>query len=384
MIYLDNAATSWPKPSGVGRTMAEALARCGNPGRSGHRMSLDGGKIILGCREALAQILHVSDPFSVIFTLSCTDSLNLAIKGLLPQGGHVVTTCVEHNSVLRPLGTLRQRGLVTFDVAPMNEEGQVTASAIAPLLKKDTRLVVVSHASNVTGMIQPVEEIIALCHDRGIPVVVDGAQSAGHIPLNLDALGADAYACSGHKGLLGPQGVGILVLSPTCRPLSLREGGTGSASLELTQPQELPDRYECGTAATPSIAGLWAAIEFLERFESVLHAQEQRLRQQLITGLLPIKGLNLLTSSDPAMHAVGVVSFTLDGIDSSPAADYLESHYDIACRPGLHCAPLLHKILGTEVNGAIRFSVGAFTTEREIQKAISAVEALAASRGAES
>ena len=192
MIYLDNAATSWPKPSGVGKTMQEALARCGNPGRSGHRMSLDAGRILLGCREALAQLLHVSDPLSVLFCLNCTDGLNMAIKGLLPKGGHVVTTALEHNAVLRPLGTLRQRGLVQFDAAPFNRNGQVTPAALEALIRPDTRLAVVTHVSNVTGMIQPLEDIIPMFHRHGIPVVVDGAQSAGHIPLNLDQLGADA------------------------------------------------------------------------------------------------------------------------------------------------------------------------------------------------
>ncbi len=377
MIYLDNAATSWPKPSGVGKTMQEALARCGNPGRSGHRMSLDAGRILLGCREALAQLLHVSDPLSVLFCLNCTDGLNMAIKGLLPKGGHVVTTALEHNAVLRPLGTLRQRGLVQFDAAPFNRNGQVTPAALEALIRPDTRLAVVTHVSNVTGMIQPLEDIIPMFHRHGIPVVVDGAQSAGHIPLNLDQLGADAYVTAGHKGLLGPQGVGIIVLSPTCRPLTLREGGTGSASLELTQPQELPDRYECGTAATPAIAGLWAAVEFIQRFETVLMAQEQRMRQQLLEGLAAIDAVRLLTPADPALPGVGVVSFTLGDMDSSAVGDYLEQRYMIACRPGLHCAPLVHRAMGTAQNGAIRFSIGAFTTEREIQRAVSAVAAMA-------
>ncbi len=379
MIYLDNAATSWPKPSGVGKTMQEALARCGNPGRSGHRMSLDAGRILLGCREALAQLLHVADPLSVLFCLNCTDGLNIAIKGLLPKGGHVVTTALEHNAVLRPLGTLRQRGLVEFDPAPFNRSGQVTPSALEALIRPDTRLAVVTHVSNVTGMVQPLEEIIPMFHRHGIPVVVDGAQSAGHIPLDLDRLGADAYVTAGHKGLLGPQGVGIMVLSSNCRPLTLREGGTGSASLELTQPQELPDRYECGTAATPAIAGLWSAVEFLQRFETVLMAQEQRLRAQLLEGLSAIDHVRLLTPTDPALPGVGVVSFTLGDMDSSAVGDYLEQRYMIACRPGLHCAPLVHRAMGTAQNGAIRFSIGAFTTEREIQRAVAAVAALAES-----
>lgn len=379
MIYLDNAATSWPKPSGVGKTMQEALARCGNPGRSGHRMSLDAGRILLGCREALAQLLHVADPLSVLFCLNCTDGLNIAIKGLLPKGGHVVTTALEHNAVLRPLGTLRQRGLVEFDAAPFNRSGQITPSALEALIRPDTRLAVVTHVSNVTGMVQPLEEIIPMFHRHGIPVVVDGAQSAGHIPLDLDRLGADAYVTAGHKGLLGPQGVGIMVLSSNCRPLTLREGGTGSASLELTQPQELPDRYECGTAATPAIAGLWSAVEFLQRFETVLMAQEQRLRAQLLEGLSAIDHVRLLTPTDPALPGVGVVSFTLGDMDSSAVGDYLEQRYMIACRPGLHCAPLVHRAMGTAQNGAIRFSIGAFTTEREIQRAVAAVAALAES-----
>jgi len=377
MIYLDNAATSWPKPGNVGKTMRDALIHCGNPGRSGHKLSLAGGKVLLGCREMLAQYLHVSDPLSIIFCLNCTDGLNMAIKGLLPSGGHVVTTVLEHNAVLRPLGTLRQRGLVEFDAAPINARGQVTADVLEKLIRPSTRLAVITHASNVTGVVQPLEQIILMFHGHGIPVVVDGAQSAGHIPLNLDALGADAYITAGHKGLLGPQGVGVMILSPSCRPQTLREGGTGSSSLQLTQPQELPDWYESGTPATPAIAGLWSAVDFLARFEDILQPQEQQLRTQLIHGLSSIHKVRLLTPADDTIPGTGTVSFTLGSMDSSTAGDLLEERWGIACRPGLHCAPLVHKAFGTEKNGAIRFSIGAFTTEREIRRAVSAVSILA-------
>jgi len=377
MIYLDNAATSWPKPGSVGKIMREALVRCGNPGRSGHKLSLDGGRVLLGCREALAQYLHVADPLSIIFCLNCTDGLNMAIKGLLPKGGHVVTTMLEHNAVLRPLGTLRQRGQVEFDAAPFNSFGQCTADVLEKLIRPNTRLAVLTHASNVTGIIQPLEEIIPMFHRHGIPVVIDGAQSAGHIPLNLDNLGADAYITAGHKGLLGPQGVGIMVLSSGCRPQTLREGGTGSSSLQLTQPQEMPDWYESGTPATPAIAGLWSAVDFIARFEDVLVDQERQLRTQLIQGLAAIKNLRLLTPVEANISGTGTVSFTLGSMDSSAVGDLLEERWGIACRPGLHCAPLVHKAFGTEKNGAVRFSIGAFTTEREIHRAVSAVSVLA-------
>ena len=377
MIYLDNAATSWPKPGSVGKIMREALVRCGNPGRSGHKLSLDGGRVLLGCREALAQYLHVADPLSIIFCLNCTDGLNMAIKGLLPKGGHVVTTMLEHNAVLRPLGTLRQRGQVEFDAAPFNSFGQCTADVLEKLIRPNTRLAVLTHASNVTGIIQPLEEIIPMFHRHGIPVVIDGAQSAGHIPLNLDNLGADAYITAGHKGLLGPQGVGIMVLSSGCRPQTLREGGTGSSSLQLTQPQEMPDWYESGTPATPAIAGLWSAVDFIARFEDVLVDQERQLRTQLIQGLAAIKNLRLLTPVEANIPGTGTVSFTLGSMDSSAVGDLLEERWGIACRPGLHCAPLVHKAFGTEKNGAVRFSIGAFTTEREIHRAVSAVSVLA-------
>jgi len=375
MIYLDNAATSWPKPATVAQTIADALARCGNPGRSGHRLALEGGKILLSARQSLSQLLDVPDPLSVIFTLNCTDSLNLAIKGLLPRGGHVVTTCVEHNSVLRPLGTLRQRGLVRFDAAPMNALGQVDVKAFAGLIRSDTHLAVISHVSNVTGVIQPVEELIALCRKRNIPVLVDGAQAVGHMPLSLSALGADAYAFSGHKGIPGPGGCGVLVLGPNCRPLSFREGGTGSSSMLLTQPDEMPDLYEAGTPATCSIAGLWAAAEFVLRFQSVLFEQEQRLRTRLLQELSAISRVHLLTSRKAP--GIGCVAFTVEGFDSSAFADALEARFDIACRPGLHCAPLLHRAYGTQNTGAIRFSLGAFTSARDISRAVTAVRILA-------
>ena len=375
MIYLDNAATSWPKPAAVAKTMTDALARCGNPGRSGHRLALEGGKVLLSARQSLAQLLDVPDPFSVIFTLNCTDALNLAIKGLLPRGGHVVTTCVEHNSVLRPLGTLRQRGLVRFDAAPMDALGRVDEKAFARLLRADTRLAVISHVSNVTGVIQPVEALIALCHQRGIPVLVDGAQAVGHMPVSLSALGADAYAFSGHKGIPGPGGCGVLVLGPHCRPQTLREGGTGSSSLQLTQPEELPDLYEAGTPATCAIAGLWAASEFVLRFRSVLYEQEQRLRDRLLRELADIPRVHLLT--DPGAPGVGCLAFTVEGYDSAAFADALEARFDIACRPGLHCAPLLHRAYGTQDTGAVRFSLGAFTSARELSRAVTAVRILA-------
>lgn len=377
MIYLDNAATSWPKPGVVAKAMKDALTHCGNPGRSGHQLALDGGRVLLGCREALAQHLHVSDPLSIIFCLNCTDGLNTAIKGLLPRGGHVVTTILEHNAVLRPLGTLRQRGLVQFSTAPINQHGQVTAEILEKFVRPDTRLAIITHASNVTGIIQPLEEIIPMFHKHKIPVIVDGAQSAGHIPLDLEKLGADVYVTAGHKGLLGPQGVGIMILSPNCRPQTLREGGTGSSSLLLTQPEEMPDLYESGTPATPAIAGLWAAVDFLSRFEQTLSDQEQQLRTLLLQGLSDIPGIHLLTPVDPMIPGTGTISFTLENMDSATVGDLLEKRWGIACRPGLHCAPLVHKSLGTEKNGAVRFSVGAFTTEREIRRSISAVSALA-------
>ena len=376
MIYLDNAATSLPKPRAVARATAAAITNFGNPGRSGHRASLEAGETIFACREELAALLHAPDPLRIIFCANCTDALNLAIKGMLPEGGHVVLTTLEHNSVLRPLYTMLEQGLVTLSVVQPRPDGYIDPEDYAAALKADTKLAVVSHASNVTGAVQPAEEIAAICYRMGIPILVDGAQTVGCRPLDLEGSKIDLLAFPGHKGLLGPQGSGGLFIRASCAPRPLREGGTGSASMLLTQPTDLPDLYEAGTHATPAIAGLWAGTRYVRAHLTEIARHEQELTAELWEGLSSVGSVTLY-GPKPGPNRVGVISFNIADLDASVAADWLSGERDIACRAGLHCAPLAHRFLGTEARGAMRFSVGPFNTHEEIRKAVLAVHHLA-------
>jgi cysteine desulfurase/selenocysteine lyase len=372
MIYLDNAATSMPKPRIVSKAVTAAIERFGNPGRSGHQASIEAGRAIYECRAELAALLHVQDPFRFVFCSNCTDALNEAIKGMLPEGGHVVTTALEHNSVLRPLHALETRQLAAVSLVYPRDGYYVAPEDVLREVNARTRLVIVNHASNVTGAIQPVEEIAAQCYRRGVPLLVDGAQTAGCLPIDLSASGFDLFAFPGHKGLLGPQGSGALYIRETCAPLPLREGGTGSSSMALTQPLDMPDRYESGTAATPAIAGLLAGTNYVrERLDAII-ATEKRLTAELWEGLKSIEGVALYGPA-PGLPRVGVVTFNAGELNASAVADKLSLEYGIACRAGLHCAPLAHQALGTAVRGAIRFSIGPFNTSDEIRAAVKAV-----------
>ncbi len=375
MIYLDNAATSLPKPRPVSQAMGEACMRCGNPGRSGHAASLEGGQILYGCRQELAGLLGVADPFCFVYCSNCTDALNQAIKGSLNPGDHVVTTALEHNSVLRPLYTLKERRQISLTVIYPRADGYLQPDDIAKAITDRTRLVVVTHASNVTGAVQPVQAIAAVCARYSVPLLVDGAQTIGSMPVNIEAIGADMVAFPGHKGLLGPQGTGALYIHPRCTPQPLREGGTGSSSLALTQPLDLPDRYESGTAATPAIAGLWAGARHVRRNLDAIARTEDRLTERLWEGLSAVNGVTLY-GPPPGKPRVGVVTFNLANKSATDVADRLSEKYNIACRAGLHCAPLAHRFLGTQETGAVRFGIGPFNTSKEIDTAVRAIREL--------
>lgn len=372
MIYLDNAATSMPKPKSVSRAVISAIEQYGNPGRSGHQASLDAGRAIYDCRAALASFFHADDPLRFIFCMNCTDALNQAIKGMLPEGGHVVTTALEHNSVLRPLHALKEQQLVGLTIIPPHADGYIEPNDIAREITPGTRLVVVTQASNVTGAVQPIEAIADICYRKAVPLLVDGAQSAGCMPVDLSVPGIDLFAFPGHKGLLGPQGSGALYIRDSCSPLPLREGGTGSASMLLTQPLDLPDRYESGTAPTPAIAGLHAGTQFVKANLRDILAVEKRRTEELWEGLNSINNVTLYGPA-PDQPRVGVITFNIGSLDPSMAADALFAEYGIACRAGLHCAPLAHRFLGTGKRGAIRFSVGPFTTLEDVKAAVKAV-----------
>ncbi len=373
MIYLDNAATSWPKPPQVLRAAAGVMAKpFGNPGRGGHHASLCAGRVVYACREALAGYMDCA-PEQVIFTLNCTDALNLAIRGLLRQGDHVLVTHDAHNAVMRPLAGMESRGEITLSVLRANEAGIIEAQAVEEAVTPQTALCILTHASNVTGIVQPAKELIAAAHRFGIPVLLDAAQTAGTLPLN--GLGADLIAMPGHKGLLGPMGTGILYVGSHVSPRPLREGGTGSASESVHQPLMLPDRYESGTMQLPALAGLLQGVRFVRAHESAIHEYECFLIEKLRAGLSGIPGTVVYGAADAA-H-VGVLSFNLLGRENAEVADALD-RMGFCLRGGLHCAPCMHRWLGTQ--GTVRASVGPFSTEAEIDALIEAVAQIAAQK----
>ncbi len=373
MIYLDNAATSWPKPPQVLQAAAGVMEKpFGNPGRGGHHASLYAGRVVYACREALADYIGCA-PEQVIFTLNCTDALNLAIRGMLHQGDHVLVTHDAHNAVMRPLAGMESRDEITLSVLCADENGLIAPEAVEEAVTPQTALCILTHASNVTGTVQPVRELIAAAHRFGLPVLLDAAQTAGTLPLG--GLGADMIAMPGHKGLLGPMGAGILYIGGNVSPRPLREGGTGSASESVHQPAMLPDRYESGTMQLPALAGLLQGVRFVRAHENAIHEYECFLIDKLRGGLKNIAGATVY-GAEGAAH-VGVLSFNLTGMESAQVADSLDA-MGFCLRGGLHCAPCMHRWLGTQ--GTVRASVGPFSTEAEIDELLSAVAKIAAQK----
>lgn len=372
MIYLDNAATSFPKPPEVYRSVYSTMTKiCANPGRSGHKMSLAAGRVVYAAREMCCRYFHCGDPLSFVFCSNCTDALNLGIKGILKPRSHVVSTFLEHNSVLRVLKKLEAERYITLTLVYPQENGVVSAASIAKAIKSSTRLVVLTHCSNLTGAIQPVYEVGAMLKKRGIPFLIDAAQSAGILTLDLVKLEADLIAFPGHKGLYGPQGTGGLYIRPGLLLKTLKEGGTGTASDSFFQPMETPERYESGTLNTPGLAGLYAGLRFVMAHQSEILPHERELSTRLITGLKNMKNVIVYSPEDPNFRS-GVVAFNLQHRDSGEVADALNDH-GIAVRAGLHCAPLAHKYLGTLQQGAIRASFGFFNTAEDVDALLSAL-----------
>lgn len=366
-IYLDNAATSHPKPESVYQAVDHALREIGaSPGRGGYRRGLDASRIIFDAREKLAELFGISDSARLVFTGSATEALNLAIAGMLRPGEHAVTTTMEHNSVSRPLRLAETRGASVTRV-PCDRSGFLNPRDLAAALRPETRLIVLSHCSNVTGTIQPVAEIGQLANRAGIPLLVDAAQSAGIIPLDVKALGISLLAAPGHKGLLGPQGTGFLYVGEGLELPPLLVGGTGGHSSDEEQPEEMPARFESGTLNTPGIAGLRAGVEFiLTTGSETLRKKEMTLVRQLLAGLAEIKEISLHGPA-PEKERGGIVSFTIEGRDPAMIGFTLDQQYDIEVRTGLHCAPWAHRTIGTYPTGTIRVSPGWFTTETEIE-----------------
>ena len=380
MIYFDNAATSWPKPPEVIRAMTDFILTVGaNPGRSGHRTSVEAGRIVNDTREGIAELFNIEDPLRVIFGLNATEGLNLAIFGILKPGDHTITTSMEHNSVMRPLRELEGRG-VDLTVIPCAPDGSLDPSMVAEAITGRTRLITVNHASNIVGTIQPVREVGKVARDHGVPFLVDAAQTGGCCPMDMKRDQIDLLAFTGHKSLLGPQGTGGLVIDDDFdihRMAVLKAGGTGSRSEHETQPAFLPDKYESGTLNTVGLAGLAASLGFIrETTVETIHEREQSLTRRMLRGLADIPGVTLYGPSRTS-HRTPTISFTLDDLSPSEVGFRLDEDYGILCRVGLHCAPSAHRTIETFPVGTVRFGMGFFTTREEVDTALDAVRVLA-------
>ncbi|RJX29143.1 MAG: aminotransferase class V-fold PLP-dependent enzyme [Dethiobacter sp.] len=378
MIYFDNAATSWPKPEHVYKAAENYLRNGGaNPGRSGHTRSIHADRLVFETRERAASFLGAGQPEEIIFTLNATDSLNMAIKGVLVPGDHVICTSLEHNSVLRPLGSLSRNGLITTTMISCDSSGYLDTEDLERAIRPDTKLIVCTHASNIIGTVLPVEEISSLAWKKGILFLLDAAQTAGSIPLNLQEIKPHLAAFTGHKGLLGPPGVGLLYVRKGVNIKPWREGGTGSRSEEDRQPEMMPDYLEAGTMNTPGLAGLNEGLKFIEKTGiSLITEHESYLARKLRQGLKEIGRVKVFNAGTEH-QSVAVVSFVMEGMDSGELGYILEQAYGILCRTGLHCAPHAHRSIGTFPQGTVRFSLGYFNQEEEVEQALEAVKELA-------
>ncbi len=375
-IYLDNAATSHPKPEQVYLAVDHALREIGaSPGRGSYRQALAASRLLFETRESLAKLFGISDSARIIFTGSTTEALNLAICGLLRPGDHAITTTMEHNSVVRPLHRARGFGATVTQVSG-DQHGFVAAKDIAAAIQPETRLIAICHCSNVNGIIQPLEEIGQVARRAGIPLLVDAAQSAGVIPIPVRQAGISLLAAPGHKGLLGPQGTGFLYIGDDIDLNPLIAGGTGSHSSDLELPTTLPDRYESGTHNIPGIAGLKAGADFIrETGIAAIRAREARFVDQLIAGLGNLPKVRLQVPPADRERG-GIVSFIVDGMDPGAIGFLLDREYDICVRAGLHCAPEAHRTIGTYPEGTVRVSPGWFTTDDDIATFVAAMTAL--------
>ena len=380
MIYLDNSATSFPKPAGMAAEMGDCMERyCGNPGRSGHDMSMMTGERVYQARKETARLFHIRDASRLVFTKNTTESLNLALLGMLREGDHVITTSMEHNSVLRPLEHLRSKG-VSHTIVSGSEEGFVSAEDIEAAVTEDTRLVAVTGASNVTGTIQPLDDIGRICAERKIPLLVDAAQLAGCADIDVEKLGISLLAFPGHKGLLGPLGTGGLYVDPSIQLTPLLCGGTGTESRSRVQPEEFPEGFEAGTVNAPGIIGLGYSVRVLQKVGvKAIEAYERELIRYFDE---MIAGMDFVDLYGPAPEGkTGISLFNIRGMECEEAAARLNRDYGIAVRSGYHCAGLAHKTIGTWNTGGVRLSVGPFNTRRELRAAAEAVWKIGKKRG---
>ncbi len=376
-IYLDNAATSHPKPESVYRAVIETMRNGGSPGRGSHHQSIAADRLVFATREALAELFNAKNSEGFVFTANATIAINQALFGLLQSGDRVVTTSVEHNAVARPLRALQDRGVEVVKVSADSRTGIVALSSIQQAcLEKPTRLLVVNHCSNVTGSIQPVESLGRWCHEHDVVFMVDGSQSAGSIPVDFQAMQIDLFAAPGHKGLLGPQGTGFLYLREGIELTPLIYGGTGGNSYSDLPPESLPERLECGTFNLPGLAGLHAALQFLlATGVEQIRKRETKLLEQLLDGLSDIRNVDLY--GPPAVAQRGAaVSFNINGRDPAEIGFLLDREKQISVRIGLHCAPDVHRTIRTYPTGTVRVSPGYLTPDVDIDCFLRAIREL--------
>jgi cysteine desulfurase/selenocysteine lyase len=379
LIYLDNGATSFPKPEEVYRFMDHFYRNFGvNPGRSGYDLCMEAGLVVEETRKMLTEFFNGTDPNRLCFGYNSTDALNLIIFGMLRPGDHAISTNLDHNSVLRPLYHLRREG-VDVDFVPFDGAGFVDPGEIRKKFRPSTRLVIVNHASNVIGTVQPVAEIGRLCREAGIPFAIDASQSAGKVPVDMEAQFLDVVAFTGHKSLLGPTGIGGLYVREGIEIRHTRAGGTGVRSAVRAHLDEYPYRLEYGTINSMGVAGLKAGLTWIQaKGVEAIHAEEMRLTRILVDGLRAIPRVRLYCL-DSLVNHIAVLSFNVDGMDAADVGMMLDVDYGIACRTGLHCAPLVHEQIGTDkIHGAVRFGIGPFNTEEHIAAAVEAVRKIAA------
>ena len=377
MIYLDNAATSFPKPAEcLQRALDRYLQIGASPGRGGYDRAVEAESTVSAVRKKLCRFFGADEAHRVCFTYNATDALNLLIQGLVQPGDHVVSSRLEHNSVLRPLHHLQRQRRISFDLVPFNPDGFIEPDQVSAAIRPATKLVILTHASNVLGTVQPVEEIAAVCRSRGVPLVLDASQSAGAIPIRVIDWGAQGLVFTGHKSLLGPTGIGGLVLAPELDPEPSRFGGTGVDSRSPYHTMEYPYRLEAGTINLLGILGLEASLDYVDQSYAASYAREMSLLRKLRDGLgaLPRLRLYCVNLLD---HHLPVLTCTVENHTSEDVGAILDGDFGIAVRAGLHCAPLVHQDLGTLENGAVRFSLGPFTTEAEIDAAVNAMAAVA-------
>jgi cysteine desulfurase/selenocysteine lyase len=383
MIYFDNSATSFPKPDMVYHFMDAFYRKSGvNPGRSGFDAAIHTEEMVNGTRKMLADLFNGDDPNRLTFSYNASDSLNMILQGLAEKGDHVVTTMLEHNSVLRPLHHLMLNGIIEVNHVPFDSKGYVHPDDIRKAIRKNTRMVVLNHSSNVIGTVQPVEEIGKICKEMGVYFIVDASQSAGIIPIDIKSMGIDVLVFTGHKCLMGPTGIGGSYVMENVPVRQTRYGGTGVRSAQQTHLEEFPYRLECGTLNILGVAGLNAGVRWVnEQGIDNLHAREIALWDKLRKGLQQISHVKTYCAEDP-VNQNSVLSFNIEGLKPDDVGTMLDVDYNIACRTGLQCAPMVHQALGTDkIHGTVRLSLGPFNTDDHIEKTIQAVAEIASLRG---